>query len=70
MGAPPLPEREIRLQFITRYAEDSGRRLNGSAKTTSWWEALTTFFDVPRSRAWVISPADAHRITADSKWQC
>jgi len=55
VGAPPLPEREIRLQFITRYAEDSGRRLERLRQNDeSWWEALTTFFDVPRSRAWVM----------------
>ena len=27
VGAPPLPQQETRLEFIRRYAEDSGRRL-------------------------------------------
>jgi len=27
VGAPPLPEQETRLEFIKRYAEDSGKRL-------------------------------------------
>lgn len=27
VGAPPLPEQETRLEFMKRYAEDSGRRL-------------------------------------------
>lgn len=27
LGVPPLPEKETRLEFIRRYTEDSGRRL-------------------------------------------
>jgi hypothetical protein len=27
VGAPPLPAQETRLEFIKRYAEDSGKRL-------------------------------------------
>ena len=27
VSAPPLPQRETRIEFIRRYAEDSGRRL-------------------------------------------
>src|SRR5207302_6223505 len=27
VGAPPLPAQETRLEFIRRYAEDSGKRL-------------------------------------------
>ena len=27
VGAPPLPDRETRFEFMKRYAEDSGRRL-------------------------------------------
>ena len=56
VGAPPLPPQETRLAFITRYAQDSGRRLERLQSTTdSWWEELTTFFDVQRSRAWVMT---------------
>jgi len=55
VGAPPLPERESRLEFIKRYAEDSGKRLSAlQTKDEAWWEAETKFFDVPRSRAWVM----------------
>ncbi len=55
VSAPPLPERETRIEFIRRYAEDSGKRLAVlGAKDEGWWEAETTFFDVPRSRAWVM----------------
>jgi len=61
VGAPPLPEREMRLQFIMRYAEDSGRRLERLRGTgEAWWEEPTTFFDVGRSRAWVFTRRLAH----------
>ena len=55
VSAPPLPERETRVEFIRRYAEDSGKRLAAlRGKDESWWEAETKFFDVSRSRAWVM----------------
>jgi len=39
VGAPPLPEKEVRLEFIKRYAEDSGKRLAIlKAKHRGWWE--------------------------------
>ena len=61
VGAPPLPEQETRLEFIRRYAEDSGRRLEKLRQMDeSWWEAPTTFFDVPRSRAWVMTRRLTH----------
>ena len=61
VGAPPLPARETRLEFIKRYAEDSGRRLERLRGTTEpWWEALTSFFDVKRSRAWVMTRRLTH----------
>jgi hypothetical protein len=53
VDAPPLPQRERRMEFINRYAEDSGKRLARLQQTDEhWWEDLTTFFDVRRSRAW------------------
>jgi uncharacterized damage-inducible protein DinB len=61
VGAPPLPERETRLEFIKRYAEDSGRRLEQLRQTDDdWWEASTTFFDVRRSKAWVMTRRLTH----------
>ncbi len=55
VGAPPLPEPETRLNFIKQYAEDSGRRLTAlKTKDEAWWEGTTKFFDVERSRAWVM----------------
>jgi uncharacterized damage-inducible protein DinB len=61
VGAPPLPPQERRLEFIRRYAEDSARRLSSLRQTDeSWWEAQTNFFDVVRSRAWVMSRRLTH----------
>ncbi len=55
VGAPPLPARETRLEFIRQYAEDSGKRLLAlQQKDDAWWEEAVKFFDVPRSRAWVM----------------
>lgn len=61
VGAPPLPEREIRIEFIKRYAEDSGKRLARLRATDEqWWEEPTAFFDVQRSRAWVMTRRLTH----------
>ena len=61
VGAPPLPAAETRIAFIRRYAEDSGRRLDALGRTDDdWWEAATTFFDVQRSRAWVMARRLTH----------
>lgn len=61
VGAPPLPAQETRLDFITRYAEDSGRRLERLQSTSDrWWAELTAFFDVQRSRAWVMTRRLTH----------
>jgi uncharacterized damage-inducible protein DinB len=50
VGAPPLPKQETRLEFMKRYAEDSGKRLAAlREKTESWWEQEAPFFDVQRS---------------------
>jgi len=56
VGAPPLPDIEIRWEFIRRYAEDSGKRLTHLAqKDIPWWEAEIKFFDVVKSRAWIMT---------------
>jgi len=55
VGAPPLPASETRMEFMKRYAEDSGKRLGAlQSKDEDWWEAETNFFEVRRSRAWVM----------------
>src|ERR1700752_4233326 len=61
VNAPPLPKPETRLEFIRRYTEDSGKRLDVlRAKDEAWWEGETQFFDVRRSRAWVMTRRIAH----------
>ena len=61
VGAPPLPEGETRLAFIERYTEDSGRRLERLRQTDEqWWEQETSFFDVRRSKAWVMTRRLTH----------
>lgn len=56
MSAPPLPDQEVRLEFIERYAEDCARRLVMLRDTDDvWWETHTTFFEVKRSKAWVMT---------------
>jgi len=55
VGAPPLPKLETRLNLIRQYAEDSEKRLVAlKGKDEEWWESATKFFDVERSRAWVM----------------
>src|SRR5215467_15047595 len=61
VGAPPLPSQETRMGFMRRYAEDSAKRhaaLKG--KDEAWFEGETMFFDVKRSRAWVMTRRIAH----------
>jgi uncharacterized damage-inducible protein DinB len=61
VGAPPLPAAETRMEFMKRYAEDSGKRLKAlRGKEEEWWEGDTNFFDVQRSRAWVMTRRIAH----------
>jgi uncharacterized damage-inducible protein DinB len=61
VGAPPLPTEETRIEFMRRYAEDSGKRLAVlQAKNDAWWEEDVKFFDVQRSRAWVMVRRVAH----------
>jgi len=61
VGAPPLPKTETREEFIRRYVEDSGKRLLAlDEKDEEWFESETTFFDVKRSMAWVLTRRIAH----------
>jgi uncharacterized damage-inducible protein DinB len=61
VGAPPLPHQETRIAFIRRYADDSGNRLAVLQRTDDlWWEQSTSFFDVSRSRAWVVTRRLTH----------
>jgi uncharacterized damage-inducible protein DinB len=61
VGAPPLSAVENRLGFLERYEEDSAKRLEAlRGRPDSWWEEEVRFFDVPRSRAWVMVRRIAH----------
>jgi uncharacterized damage-inducible protein DinB len=61
VGAPPLPKQETRTDFIERYVEDSGKRLAAlQTKDERWWEEEVQFFEVGRSRAWVMVRRVAH----------
>jgi uncharacterized damage-inducible protein DinB len=61
VAAPPLPAVETRKEFMKRYVQDSGKRLDAlEAKAEDWWESETTFFDVKRSMAWVMTRRIAH----------
>jgi uncharacterized damage-inducible protein DinB len=61
VAAPPLPAQETRMDFIQRYTEDSAKRLQAlKDKPESWFEGETKFFDVPRSRAWVLTRRLTH----------
>jgi len=61
VGAPPLPKQETRTDFIERYVEDSGKRLAAlRTKDERWWEEEVKFFEVGRSRAWVMVRRVAH----------
>jgi uncharacterized damage-inducible protein DinB len=61
VGAPPLPKEEVRLEFMRQYEEDSGKRLAVlRTREEAWWEGETTFFDVRRSRAWVMTRRMTH----------
>lgn len=61
VGAPPLPKPETRMEFMKRYAEDSGKRLAVlREKSEAWWEEEVAFFDLRRSRAWVMTRRMTH----------
>lgn len=61
IGAPPLPPEETRLGFVLQYGEDSAKRLGVLRSTENvWWEEEVAFFDVPRSRAWIMVRRIAH----------
>jgi uncharacterized damage-inducible protein DinB len=61
LGEPALPASETRLEFLRRYADASGRRLERlRGMPEEWFEGDTKFFDVQRSRAWVLTRRIAH----------
>lgn len=54
-GRAALPEPETRLAFLRHYAAATEQRLSAMrAKPEPWWNETTTFFDVQRTRSWVM----------------
>ncbi|UCD32451.1 MAG: hypothetical protein JSV38_00670 [Desulfobacterales bacterium] len=61
VGAPPLPAKEVRLEFIKQYAKDSEKRLDIlKEKDKAWWETEVLFFDTQRLRTWIMLRRIAH----------
>jgi uncharacterized damage-inducible protein DinB len=57
----PLPAEETRLSFMKTYAANAGKRLAMLAKKgEGWWEGEVDFFEVKRSRAWIMTRRIAH----------
>ncbi len=57
----PLPAREVRLEFMNTYANHAGQRLARlKSQSEDWWSTVVPFFEVPRSRAWVMTRRIAH----------
>jgi len=58
---PALPTIEGRIEFIRWYAKLSEIRLKQLlAKSDEWFEEATKFFEVSRSRAWILTRRIAH----------
>ena len=61
VNSPPLPAEETRIGFILRYEEDSAKRHEALKQTQeAWWEEVAQFFDVERTRAWIMMRRIAH----------
>ena len=61
VSRPALPADETRTHFIDHYAACSAERLEIlSRQPDDWYAGQTTFFDVPRSRAWVLTRRFTH----------
>ncbi|HEY9514868.1 MAG TPA: DinB family protein [Gemmatimonadaceae bacterium] len=58
---PTLPQTEDRRAFLEHYAAVSAERLAVlESRPESWYEGEVRFFDVPRSRAWVLTRRITH----------
>jgi uncharacterized damage-inducible protein DinB len=61
VSLPPLPPIEHRLRFLEHYAAASSERLALlQQKPDAWFEEETTFFDVRRTRTWVMTRRLTH----------
>lgn len=61
IGMKPLPSPETRLGFIDHYAAATTKRLSALRdKEPRWYEEQAQFFDVRRTRAWIVLRRIAH----------
>jgi uncharacterized damage-inducible protein DinB len=61
VSLPALPQQETRPAFLQHYAAASGERLAQiESQPDAWFEAETAFFDVKRSKAWVLTRRLTH----------
>jgi uncharacterized damage-inducible protein DinB len=61
VALPVLPTEETRIGFISHYALVSAARLAAlQQKADEWFLEPATFFDVSRSRAWILTRRIAH----------
>ena len=61
VSRPALPAHETRAAFLEHYAECSAERLEILAKQPEeWYLGETAFFDVSRSRAWILTRRLTH----------
>jgi len=61
VSLPALPEQETRLGFLQQYAAASAQRIELlREQPAAWFGGATMFFDVERSRAWVLVRRIAH----------
>ena len=61
LAQPALPTAETRLAFLRHYAEASAQRLEHlKGMPEHWFEETTRFFDVERTRAWVLTRRITH----------
>lgn len=57
----PNPAQRTKQAFIDKYRGDALKRLAMMReKPESWWQETTAFFDVTRSRAWVMTRRMTH----------
>jgi len=61
IGRPALPALETRAAFLAHYGDCATERLAALAqKTEGWFEEDAAFFDVRRTRAWILTRRFTH----------
>jgi uncharacterized damage-inducible protein DinB len=57
----PNPRERTKEGFIAKYEADArGRLAMLIEKSDEWWEGIVQFFDVPRTRAWILLRRMSH----------